>query len=95
MLEKKFLISIFSIIVLFGIGLVFFYIFSAPYGDGLEKTMEIAGVTESEPIFQAPFDYGTNYITSLIVGCIGFFLVLCIFIIIGRTLRKKNETKHR
>jgi hypothetical protein len=57
--------------------------------------MEVAGVTESVPTYYAPLDYGSNYMSSLIIGCIGFFLVLCIFLVIGKLLRKKNETEHR
>ena len=46
MFNKKSLLVIIGIIILFAIGLVGFFIFSAPYGDGLEKTMDAGDVED-------------------------------------------------
>ena len=79
-----------SILLVFAIGLVGFYIFSAEYGDGLEVTMEEAGVEDSEPPYTSPLDYGDNYGSTLVVGIIGFFVTLIAGYAIARTMRKKD-----
>ena len=65
-----------ALFAIFAVGLVFFFIFSAPYGDGLEKTMEKAGVEESEFAYHAPLDYGDSYPVSLVMGVVGSLIVL-------------------
>lgn len=80
------------ILSIFAIGLVFFFIFSAPYGDGLEKTMEEGEVEEGEPVYQAPLDYGDDYLTAFAMGAVGFFAVLLVIFVLGRFLGKKDET---
>jgi hypothetical protein len=84
-----------TVIIIFGIfaiGLVFFFIFSAPYGDGLEKTMEEADAEEGEPMYEAPLDYGEDYLTAFAMGVIGFFAVLLVILVLGRFMGKKDET---
>jgi hypothetical protein len=83
-----------GMIVIFCIGLVFFFIFSEPYGDGLEKTMENADVEEGEPSYNAPLDYGDNYITALVMGLIGFIIVLFCILLISKFMRKKDEARN-
>jgi len=78
------------ILVIFSIGLVGYYIFSAGYGDGLEATMDEAGVDESEPVFSGLLDYGGNYQASLAMGIIGFIVTLLAVYLLARLLRK-NE----
>jgi len=90
MFKRKDLLMISGIIILFAIGLVGFFIFSAPYGDGLEKTMEEAEVEESEPVYQAPLDYGDNYALALSMGCIGFAITLFAIYIVSWLLRKSD-----
>ncbi len=80
-----------GILLLFAIGLVGFYIFSAEYGDGLEVTMEEAGIGEAEPIYTSPLDYGNSYGSTLVIGIIGFFVTLLAGYAIARTMRKKDE----
>ena len=80
--QKTFVIAIIGIISLFAVGLVGYFIFSEPYGDGLEMTIEQAELTESEPVYHAPLDYGDNYPLALSMGCIGLaasFLCLYLF----------------
>ena len=90
MFKRKDLIIISGIIILFGIGLVGFFMFSAPYGDGLEKTMEEAEVKESEPVYQAPLDYGDNYALAFFMGCIGFAITLFAIYLASWLLRKSD-----
>ena len=90
LLEKKNLKLFLGILVIFAIGLVGFYIFSAEYGDGLEMTMENAGVEESEPVYTGPLGYGETYLGSLAMGIIGFFVTLLAIYLLARLLRK-NE----
>ncbi len=91
---KKNLIVIAGIIILFAIGLVGFFIFSAPYGDGLENTIENAEVEESEPVYSAPFDYGDNYPLAFSMGCLGFAITLGSIYIVSWLLRKKDASQH-
>lgn len=79
-----------AILAVFVIGLVGFYIFSESYGDGLEVTMEAAGLEEAEPAYDGPLDYGENYAASLAMGIIGFIVTLLVVFILARLL-KKNE----
>ena len=95
MLKKKDIMIFSVIIILFAIGLVGFYIFSAPYGDGLEKTMENAEVEESEPVYTAPLDYGENYQTTFFLGVIGFAVTLFGVYILSWLLRKSNAPQQR
>lgn len=94
MFKKNNLFVIFSIIMLFSIGLVGFFIFSAPYGDGLEKTMEFAEFEESEPVYHAPLDYGDNYPLAFSMGCIGFAISLLCLYLFGKILRDKIATRN-
>lgn len=91
---KSEIFVILGIIILFAIGLVGFFIFSEPYGDGLEKTMELAAISEGEPIYHAPLDYGDNYPLALSMGCIGLSIsILCIYLV-SATLRRKSASRN-
>ena len=79
------------ILCIFAAGLVFFFIFSEPYCDGLEKTMEEGEVEEGEPVYQAPLDYGSNYSMSLAMGVLGFFVVFLVILVLGHLLGRKDE----
>jgi len=80
-----------GIIILFAVLLPLYYVFSAPYGDGLEKTMKSAGIEESEQVWKAPLGYGENYFTTLTFGLVGFFLTLSIVYLIGFTVKKTKD----
>ncbi len=95
MFRKKDLLIFAGIIILFSIGLIGFYIFSAPYGDGLEKTMESADVEEAEPVYTAPLDYGDNYLYTFSLGCIGFAVTLLIIYLLTWLLRKSDAPQQR
>ncbi|UCE39379.1 MAG: hypothetical protein JSW00_09210 [Thermoplasmata archaeon] len=92
-LDKKYIIAILGIIAAFAIGLVFFFMFAEPYGDGLEKTMENADYEEEEQSYSAPLDYGDNYFAALIMGIVGFVIVLLCVLLYARFMRKKDETR--
>lgn len=85
-MSLKYLKAVIVIALAFSIGLVFFFIFSAPYRDGLEKTMELGGIEEEEPIYKAPFDYGDNYIVALLMGLFGFAIVFGCMYIYGKLI---------
>jgi hypothetical protein len=91
MLERRYLKAMAAILVAFSAGLVLFFIFSAPYGDGLEKTMENGGVEESEPVYHAPLDYGGNYPAALLMGILGFAVVLGSVYLVGKGMGKKRK----
>ncbi len=71
--KKKYIIASLGIILLFAFGLVFYFTFSAGQGDGLESTMEEAGV-EEDPFYEAPLDYGDDWFSAFVAGVIGFTL---------------------
>lgn len=79
-----------AIIIIFAVGLVGFYIFSAPYGDGLEATMDEAELEEPAPAYEGPLDYGENYMASLAMGIIGFIVTLLVVFMLARLLRKND-----
>lgn len=91
-INKRLLFPIFAIVVLFAVSLIFYFIFSAPYGDGLEKTMEEGGAEEGEPIFEAPLSYGEDYPTAFVMGLLGFLVVVGVVLLVGRILGRKDET---
>lgn len=92
MFNKKTILIIAGIIVIFGVGLVGYFIFSEPYGDGLEKTMEEGGVEESEPKYSAPLNYGDNYLLAFLMGCFGFSATLLSVYLLCRIMRKKDAS---
>ena len=94
MLNKNNSFVILGIIILFSIGLIGFFTFSAPYGDGLEKTMELAGIEESEPVYNAPLSYGENYPIAFSMGCIGLAASLLCIYLFGKVLREKRATRN-
>ena len=89
--ERRYLKATGIILAAFAVGLVFFFIFSAPYRDGLEKTMKEAGVGEPEPVYHAPLDYGGNYPAAFVMGVLGFVVVLGSAYLLGRLMGKKAK----
>jgi hypothetical protein len=89
--NKTYFKAITGIIILLCLGLVFFFLFAEPYGDGLEKTMEEADYQEKDSGYIAPLDYGNNYSTALIAGLVGFLIILFSLYFLLKFGRKKNE----
>jgi cobalt/nickel transport system permease protein len=93
--------AVFGIILAFAVGLIGYFSFSAAYGDGLEVTMEKAGVQELEPMFTSILSYGDNYGAAMIAGIIGFATVLALILgywtikrsMIGRAKKPDRENE--
>lgn len=85
--------AIIVLLVVFAIGAVGYWILAADQPDGLERTMENAGVSEQEPMYKAPLDYGGDYPMYLLMGFIGFAAVLLVSLGIAKLMAKKNETQ--
>lgn len=75
-MQKKYVLATIGILVAFAVGLVGFFMVSNGLPDGLDKTMEETGASESEPVYTAPLDYGGDYMSSLLMGVVGFFVTL-------------------
>jgi hypothetical protein len=83
-------LAIVGIVILFAIGLELFFLFSAEHGDGLEKTLEKAGVMEGEPVFKAPLDYGDDYTSAFLAGLLGFAVLFLLAYGLGRFVIAKR-----
>jgi cobalt/nickel transport system permease protein len=80
-----------GLILAFSIGLVGFFAFSAAYGDGLEVTMERAGLNEIAPAFTGILSYGDNYVTALVAGIIGFAITAGVVLLYWRARERTNK----
>jgi len=89
--NPRFRLGLLGVVVLFAIGLIGFYAFAADKGDGLEVTMEEGGVTEDEPVWSAPLEYGEDYAGSLVMGLLGFALLLGLTLGYGYLLRWRQS----
>ncbi len=77
-MDRKLLIATAAILAVFSLGLVAFFLVSDGIPDGLDKTMEETGYAESEPVYTAPLDYGSDYLSSLLLGIVGFFITMTV-----------------
>lgn len=64
-----------AIMVAFALALPLYFIYSSEGADGLEQTMEDAGVGEGEVLLSSPFSYGETYFAALFAGILGFIAV--------------------
>lgn len=91
-MRKGIVKAIAVLIIAFSLGLVGFYTFSYMYGDGLERTMQDNGIDEKQQSYSSPLDYGNGYGSTLIMGLLGFAIVLVAMM--GFWLvAKRNRTK--
>jgi hypothetical protein len=90
-MQRKFLIGGMAILLAFSIGLVGFFLVSEGRPDGLETVLEGQGVEETVPIWTAPLDYGSDYMSTLLMGMIGFGLVLLLTLGYLRLASKKRR----
>jgi hypothetical protein len=90
-MQRKFLIGGIAILLAFSIGLVGFFLVSVGRPDGLETVLEGQGVEETTPIWTAPLDYGSDYVSALSMGIIGFSLVLLVSFGYLRLVAKKKR----
>ena len=85
--------ALIAVVLILAVGLVGFFAFSAPYGDGLEVTMEHAGVEEKEPVYTAPLDYGDDYPHALLMGVLGMSITLGAVYGLGKLAGRKNDAR--
>lgn len=90
MIEKQHLVAVVAVVAAFAIGLVAFFMVSDGKPDGLEFIMEENGITEGEPVYTAPLDYGSDYLSSLTMGMLGFAIVLGVMLAYLIVIRKKD-----
>lgn len=64
-----------AIMVAFALALPLYFVYSSEGADGLEQTMEDAGVGEGEALLSSPFSYGETYFAALFAGMLGFVAV--------------------
>lgn len=88
---NRYVKAVLGIVVLFAIGLMFYFMFSATSGDGLEKTMEESGIREHGPVYTAPFAYGDDYFAALVAGLIGAGITFGIVYGYLRVVRMKRS----
>jgi cobalt/nickel transport system permease protein len=84
-----------GLVLAFSVGLVGFFSFSAAYGDGLEATMQNAGLSEVAPVFSGIMSYGDSYGTALVAGLIGFVVTVGAVLVYWRVrgrVRKSEST---
>ena len=81
----------FGLVLAFSIGLVGFFAFSAAYGDGLEVTMEQAGLSEVAPLFSGLMDYGDSYGAALVAGIVGFAITVGVVLLYWRARGRHRE----
>lgn len=81
------------ILLVFATGLVGYFRWSADRPDGLEATLERAGVEEAEAAYEAPLDYGDRYGTALAAGITGFALVFAALTLLGAALVRHDAEK--
>ncbi len=76
-MDRKYIVVSIAILLVFSVGLVGFFLVSDGLPDGLDKTLEEHGTGEgTEPVWTAPLDYGSNYLSALVMGIVGFFITL-------------------
>lgn len=89
--EPRIRLAVVGLVVLFALGLIGFYHFSANKGDGLEATMEEGRVEEGEPVWSAPLEYGEDYGHSLAMGLLGFLLLMALTLGYGHLIRWRQR----
>ncbi len=81
----------FGLILAFSVGLVGFFAFSAAYGDGLEVTMEKAGLNEVAPVFTGLMSYGDSYFAALVAGLVGFSITVGLVLLYWRAKGRSSK----
>jgi hypothetical protein len=92
-MDRKYITASIGILLVFAVGLVGFFLVSDGVPDGLDHALEEHGTgEESEPLWSAPLDYGSNYFASLLMGIVGFFITLVLVYGVVK-LRKTIKTE--
>jgi hypothetical protein len=79
------------VLVLFAIGLVGYFAFSAAYPDGLERVMGDNGIEENEQVYTAPLSYGEDYGGALIAGLVGFAMTFGLVYLYLKGMRAREK----
>ncbi|MEJ2126761.1 MAG: PDGLE domain-containing protein [Candidatus Bathyarchaeota archaeon] len=72
--------------------------FASSEPDGLEKTVEILGVEETDSTYTGLMaDYSVNgvddsFASTAIAGVVGFTVILGLGVVLGKSLNKSNKT---
>ena len=90
-MRHRFLVCGMAILAAFSIGLVGFFAVSEGRPDGLETVLEEQGMEGSPPVWMAPLDYGSDFLSALFIGMIGFGLVLMVTYCYLRVAAKKKH----
>ncbi len=90
-MQRRFLIGAIAILAVFCLGLVAFFALSVGKPDGLETVMHEQGVDESAPVWNAPLNYGSDYLSALLMGIVGAGLVLMVTFAYLKVARKKHQ----
>lgn len=75
-----------AVLIVFALALPLYFVYSSEGADGLEMTMENAGVAETEPILTSPFSYGETYFAALFAGILGFLAVALVGLAVMKAL---------
>ncbi|MDD1770765.1 MAG: hypothetical protein LUO79_06750 [Methanomassiliicoccales archaeon] len=94
-MRRRHLFAAIGILLIFALALTAYFAWSAGLPDGLEKVMEDQGASESDPVYHAPLDYGSDYLTMLLMGIIGFAVVLIATYLLLRIGRAKAGTTRK
>ena len=93
-MRHKFMFAGIAIMAVFCIGLVVFFAVSAGKPDGLESILGEQGIQESQPVWNAPLHYGSDFGSALWMGMIGFGLVLAVTVgYLKLSSKKRKGTK--
>jgi hypothetical protein len=90
-MQHRFLITGIAILAVFCLGLVGFFVVSEGKPDGLETVMEEQGIEEPPPIWTAPLDYGSDYLSALVMGIVGAGLVLTVTFAYLKAAKKRQQ----
>jgi hypothetical protein len=92
-MQRKFLIHGMIILLAFAICLVGFFLVSDGKPDGLETILDQQGVEQTAPVWTAPLGYGSDYASTLMMGILGFSLVLLVSFAYLKFVAKRKQQR--
>ena len=90
-MQRRFLIAGIAILAVFCLGLIGFFALSEGKPDGLETVLGAQGIEDSAPVWKAPLDYGSDYLSALVMGIIGASLVLAVTYAYLRVAKQRRQ----
>lgn len=82
-----------AILIVFALALPLYFVYSSEGADGLEKTMDDAGIGEGEPLLASPFSYGETYFAALFAGMLGFVAVALVGLGVMKLMRAERPAE--